>query len=270
MGGKSRAPAPDPRMGEAAVRQIALAEQQWQNYISNEQPWMQGIVNRAVGTYEDSTRRANNLNDYQLGMMRRNDDRYWGTAVPFEDELLGGVRRFDSDAFKEGQVGMARADVRQAFDGAEREAQRTAGRFGLNRVVRASTDVGLERAKAEANAANKTRQAAEQIGLSTKMQMYGGMRGLAGLGATNAQLGLASMGAAQAGAGGMGSTGFGMIGANNQSFNSAMGGMSAGIQGLGQFNQLQQNAAQINNANNPFATMLGAGTMLGAAWLGRR
>ena len=63
--------------------------------------------------------------------------------------------------------------------------------------------------------------------------------------------------------------GTGFLGANNAAQGAMNSGVSAGIQGLGSFTGLQQNAAQINNQNDPFATLLGAGTTLGAAWLGR-
>lgn len=271
-GGKgSSAPPPDPRMGEAALRQIYLAERQWEDYIApgGERDWLRGIANEAMDISRGNAERSQALSDYQLDMMKFNDERWRTTGVPFEDELLEAVRRFDSDAYKQDQVASARADVGMAFDQLGLQAGRNAGRMGINRVLRTTNDVGLEKAKATASAANKTRQAAEQVGLSTKMQMYGGMRGLAGLGATNAQLGIASMGAAQGAASGMMGAGAGSISANNQTFGSTMGGMSAGIQGLGSFTGLQQDAAQINNANDPFAALLGAGTTLGAAWLGR-
>jgi hypothetical protein len=45
--------------------------------------------------------------------------------------------------------------------------------------------------------------------------------------------------------------------------------MSAGIQGLGSYNQLQQNAVKINNDADPFAAILGAGAQLGAALISK-
>jgi hypothetical protein len=46
-------------------------------------------------------------------------------------------------------------------------------------------------------------------------------------------------------------------------------GMSAGIQGLGSYNQLQQNAVKINNDADPFAAILGAGAQLGATLISK-
>ena len=269
-GGKGDAPAPDPRMGQAALEQIALNRQIFEDYQANDRPWMQRVANEALGISRGNAERSQALSDYQLDMMKFNDGRWRTTGVPFEDELLEGVRRFDSDGYKQDQVASARADVGMAFDQLGLQAGRNAGRMGINRVLRTTNDVGLEKAKATAAAANKTRQAAEQVGLSTKMQMYGGMRGLAGLGATNAQLGIASMGAAQGAASGMMGAGTGFLGANNAAQGAMNSGVSAGIQGLGSFTGLQQNAAQINNQNDPFATLLGAAAGVGTSWaLGR-
>jgi hypothetical protein len=123
----------------------------------------------------------------------------------------------------------------------------------------------LSQASAIANAVAKTRQAADQIGLSNKMQLYGGMRGLAGLGATNASMAGAALGTGLNAAGTMSNIATGNNNANNASFNSAMGGMSAGINSLGMYGQLQNQAAQVNNENDPWASILGAGATLGAA-----
>lgn len=258
----SEAPAPDPRMAEAALRQTALSEAQWADYQANERPWLQNIANQALGIQKRSADSAAALSDYQLGQMKFNDNRYKTVGIPFEDQLLSDVNRFDSVGYKRGQVNAAKADVQEAADNAQAESTRGLMRRGVNPgsgmalATRGMQDIG--KATALASAANKTRLAADQIGLSTKMSMYGGMKGLAGLGNANAGLATAAMGTGLGAAGGMNATGAGMIGANNSSFSSAMGGMSAGINGLGQYNQLQQNAANINAQNDPFKTILGA------------
>ena len=258
----SSAPAPDPRMAEVAMRQAALAEAQWADYTANERPWLQNIANQALGIQKRSADSAAALTDYQLGAMRKNDDRYWNVAVPFEDKLLGDVNRFDSLGYKTNQINAARADVQEGFDNAQAASLRGLTRRGVNPgssmalATRGAGDIG--KASALASAANKTRLAADQIGLSTKMQMYGGMRGLAGLGATNAGLATGALSAGAGAAGSMMGTGTGLVGANNAAFNSTMGGLSASVNGLGQYNQLQQSAANINAQNDPFRTILGA------------
>jgi hypothetical protein len=343
-GGKGKAPAPDPQMGAAALRQIQLAENQFADYQQNDRPWMRGIADEALGLSRDGAAlarqqfglaqdqfgfsrdvanrqlgqseqqlgllrsqvdRSNSLADYQLGNMRRNDERYWNTAVPFEDQLIKDSQRFDSQAYKQGLVTQAQADVGSAFDRAGEENIRGMQRRGANPNSGAMLALGnqnsIAKATAMASAANKTRQAAEQVGLSTKMQMYGGMKGMAGLGATNAGLaagalgggtaalgagagfmnagvgamgaggnalamGNSSIGAMQGGASGMMGAGTGFLGANNAAFGSMNAGMSSGISGYGNYVGLQQNAQKINNDADPFNTILGAAAGIGTSW----
>lgn len=329
-GGKGDAPAPDPRMGEAAIRQLDMAERQYNDYRTQDMPFMRDIANRALGISEGSAslardqfgfsrdvaneqlamgreqlgltrsqvERANALGDYQLEQMRFNDDRYRNVAIPFEDKLLSEVDRFDSASYKQGLIGQAQADVGSAFDRAGAESTRNMQRRGVNpnsgAALAMSNQNSMAKAMAMASAANKTRQAADQVGLSTKMQMYGGMKGLAGLGATNAGLatgamgagtsaigtgygslnagigamgiGNSALGAMQSGAGGMTSAYGSYLGANNAAAGSFNQGMSSGIQGLGSYTQLGQNATQINNASDPFGTILGAAAGIGTQW----
>lgn len=273
-GGKGRAPAPDPRMGEAALRQIALNEREFDDYVANDRPWMRGIADQALGISRGNAERSQALADYQLDAMRRNDERYWNTAVPFENRLLEDVNRFDSQAYKDQLVGQALTDTQAQFDGAQQQQLRGLARMGVTptsgKFQALSNQTAIAKAAAMASAANKTRQAADQIGLSTKMQMYGGMRGLAGLGATNAQLGLGAVGAGNQSAAGMTGAAGSYLGANNAALAGMNSGISQGISGYGSFVGLQQDATKINNDANPFAALLGAGSTIAAARLGRR
>jgi hypothetical protein len=274
-GGKGGdAPAPDPRMGEAANRQIALAERQYADYIGpgGDREWIRSVANEAIGLTRSSAQKANELTDYQLAQMRLNDQRYRAVGIPYEDQLISDVNRFDSPAYKEGLVATNRADVQSNFDQAQAQQLRQLNRMGImpstgrSQVLRNQAD--LARASALASSVAKTRLAADQIGLSNKMQLYGGMRGLSGLGTTNAGLAGAAMGTGINSGGTMGNIATGNTNANSNAFNSAMGGMSAGISGLANYNNLQQRATQINNENDPWASLLGAGTTLGAAAIG--
>lgn len=271
---KGSAPAPDPRMAEAANRQIDLAEAQWADYQANERPWIQNMANEALGISRSQANRANALSDYQLENMKFNDARYRDVAIPFEDQLLADVNRFDSAGYKAQQVSSAMGDVQQSFSNAADQQRRGLARMGVNpnsgKSLAASAGMGFEQAKAMANAANKTRMAADQIGLSSKMSMYGGMKGLAGLGNANAALATGAMGTGLNAASSISAGGNNMVSANNSTFNSAMGGMSAGVSGLGNYAQLGQSATKINNDADPFASILGAGAQLGAAYLGRK
>lgn len=259
-------------MAEAANRQIDLAEQQYQDYRNFDAPLIREAATAALGISRDNAARANALSDYQLESMRFNDNRYRTVGVPFEDRLLEDVNRFDSADYKQGQIAAARADVQSSFDNAASQSARGLMRRGVNPasgMALATTGMNdIAKATALATAANKTRMAADQVGLSTKMQMYGGMRGLAGLGATSAQLATSGMQVGnQSGAGMTGATGS-MVNSNATAFGSSMSGMSAGIQGLGSYTSLGIQGAKVNNDANPLGALIGAGATLGAAYIG--
>lgn len=264
-------PEQDPRFAEAAQRGQELNERMYYDYRTQDMPWIRSVANEVLDISRGNAARSQALADYQLEAMRRNDARYWNTAVPFEDRLLQDVNRFDAQAYKEGMVRQALADTQAQFSNAQAQQQRSSARMGINpnsgRAMALGNQTAIAQAAAMASAANKTRQAAEQIGLSTKMQMYGGMRGLAGLGATNAQLGLGAMGAGQSAAAGMtGATGS-YAAANNAALDTFNRGNAAQIGAYNSLYNSQVNAA--SEAGEKYAMLLGAATQLGAAALSR-
>lgn len=268
----NQAPAPDPQMGAASVRQIELSEKQYADYMApgGDRDWMRSASTQALGIARQTADASSAMNAYQLGVMKQNDSRYWDTAVPFEDGLLKDVNRFDSQGYKDNQIRSAQADVQSSYDSASRDRMITMERMGINpssgRMADLQGSMDIAKANAMASASNKTRMAADQVGLSTKMSMYGGMKGLAGLGNANASLAGSALGTGlNAGNSMTGAVGA-SLGANNANFNSSMSGMSAGISGLGSYNQLQQSAAKINADNDPFKTIMGAAAGMGASY----
>lgn len=268
---KSDAPAPDPRMGEAANRQLDMAEAQYKDYREKDMPWMRGIAEESLGISRRNSERAGALSDYQLESMKFNDDRYKTVAIPFENQLLQDVERFDSQGYKDQQVASAMADVQSGFSGAAEQQRRGLARMGVNpnsgKSLAMGNSMGFEQAKAMANAANKTRMAADQVGLSSKMSMYGGMKGLAGLGNASAGLAMGAMGTGNQSAGGMTNAGNSFLNANNAAAGSFNQGMSAGIQGLGSYTSLGQKASEMNNANDIGGQLLGAAVGIGGSYL---
>ena len=263
-------PGPDPNVGTASREQIALNRDIFNDYRDNERPWMRNITEEALAIQRGNAERSQALSDYQLDSMRRNDQRYWGVGVPFENRLLEDVNRFDSQAYKDGLVNQALADTQAQFSNAQAQQQRGLARMGVNpnsgRFQALGAQMGIEQAKAMATAANKTRHAADQIGLSTKMQMYGGMRGLAGLGATNAQLGMGAMGVGNQSASGMTNSAGAYLSANNNALGAFNSGMSSGIQGLTGYSNLGIQAANVAAQNDPLSTILGAASGVGTGW----
>lgn len=268
---KGDAPAPDPRMAEAANRQLDMAQQQYDDYRNKDMPWMRGIAEESLGISRRNSERAGALSDYQLESMKFNDARYRDVAIPFEDQLLKDVNRFDSAGYKQSQVDSARADVQSSFDNVQNQTMRGLMRRGVNPgsgmalATGGALDIG--KATALATAANKTRMAADQVGLSSKMSMYGGMKGLAGLGNASAGLAMNAMSTGNQSGAGMTNAGSSFLNANNANFSGAQAGMASGISGLGSYTQLGQKATEMNNASDPFGTILGAAAGMGSAYL---
>lgn len=262
MGGKSSAPAPDPRIAEASMRQVALNERMFDDYAANDRPWMRDIANRALGISESNARRAGELSDYQLGQMKYYDDRFKRIVAPMEEGLVKDVERFDSQGYKNQLLDTARADTQGAFDRSLAATSRGLARMSVNpasgRFASVMNEGSLARAGALANAANKTRIAADQIGLANKMQLYGGLKGMSGLGMTNASLATGAIGAGnQSGAGMTGAAGS-YLSANNAALGAYNSGMGSGLNSLNNYSQLGIQAANVNAQNDPFNTILGA------------
>ena len=274
-GGKGDAPAPDPRMGEAALRQIALAEKQWEEYSKEggDRDWLRDITDRAISTYEDTQKATKEMSEYQLGQAQRRDNEYWNETVPYRGMVDDNIERLYSQDGIQNQVNNATADVNAAMSNTRAQAERGLTRMGVNPNSGAFSNMAnatsLQQATAMASAANKTRTAAEQAGLASRFQSLGAKLGLAGLGATNAGLATSALGTGLSAAGGMTGAAANNIGTNNATFGTTMSGMSQGISGYGNYVGLQQNATKINNDADPFTSLLGAGAQMGAAWLGK-
>lgn len=294
-----KAPKPDPRIGEATVRQIQLAEREYADYVApgGDRDFYRGVTQQTMaelsaagrrsetllGAQMQEMERARELQDYQLGQTKRNDERYWGVAVPYEDKLLRQVEDYDTEAFRENQVTRALADTQMQFDSSRQQGIRSMTRRGASPESGAygamMNDGGRAQAMAMATAANKTRLAAQQVGLSNKMQMYGGMKGLAGLGATSAQLAIGAGGLAvnaggaagaangqtmAAASGAQGAYG-NYLGANNNATAARNSGMSAGISGYNSYYGNQVKAAEIDGEF--LGGIVGAGSTMAAAYI---
>ena len=270
---KKDAAAPDPAIGQAALRQIDLAERQWAEYTKEggDREWLRGITNEALAIQRQTSDKAAEMSDYQLAQAQRRDNEYWNETVPYRGMVDDNIERLYSEAGIQNQVNNATADVNAAMSNAQAQAQRGLTRMGVNPNSGAygnmANATSLQQATAMAAAANKTRTAAEQAGLASRFQSLGAKLGLAGLGATNAGLATSALGTGLSAAGGMAGAAANNIGTNNQTFGATMNGMAQGISGATNLYSAQANAqAQANNASGEmFGAILGAGARLGAA-----
>lgn len=269
---KKDAAAPDPQIGAAAQRQIELAEKQWEEYVKEggDRDWIRGVTEEALGISRQNAASAQELSDYQLDSMQRNDDRYWNNTVPYQDRLDSEIDRLYSQDGINNQVNNAVADVNAATSNTNAQMQRGMTRMGVNPNSGAfgnmANATSLQQATAMASAANKTRMAAEQAGLATRFQSLGAKLGMAGLGATNAGLATSALGTGITAGNSMSGSAASNISANNQTFSGVMSGMGSGISGWNSYESNRINAANVNAQNDPFNTVLGAATGVGMNW----
>lgn len=285
-------PPPDPRIGQATLDQIDFSKKQYDDFMApgGDHDYIRGVTDRtlglqdqalgiqrdSVGLQQHAQQKADEMQDYELGQARTNDARYQNVYVPYEDQLLKQVNDQDTDSFRQSQVNRSLADTQMQFDSSRQQGIRSMTRRGANPNSGAygamMADGGRAQAMAMATAANKTRLASQQVGLSNKMQMYGGMKGMAGLGATSAQLALGAGGQSASAAQGIGATGAGMantgmgmgntglmpVNANNAALGIRSQGIGSGISGYNSYYGNQVSGAKVAADSNPMNSMLGA------------
>lgn len=281
-GGKgTEYPAPDPELVQAQIRSMGIqdtviqrmmdiseemlpiqkeqiraglaAAQSQANAITSAASMSVAPLMQQAQTADRLATKAIELQDYQQEQMRLNDQRWWDVGVKQEDALIEAVNEQGSQKYRDQQMGLAIGDVRQGFSNARNETLRSAARMGLDPssgsfgtgMGRLATDQAL----AEASAKNKMRLALDQTDLANKFQLYGGLKGMSGLGQTSAGL---ATGAINAG-----------TGAVNAGTNATMAGMRS-ASGGGSANP----AAGLAVANQGLSGMLSgfqaAGNMAGS------
>lgn len=224
------------------------------------------LMQQAV-TADKLANKAIELQDYQQEQMRRNDERWWDVGVKHEDSLIEAVNEQASQKYKDRQLGLTTGDVRQGFSNARAEMNRGAARMGLDPSSGAfgvgSARMATEQALAESSARNKMRLALDQTDMANKFQLYGGLKGMSGLGQTSAGLATgainAGTGAVNAGtnAAGMsmrsagGGGGGGSPGAGIAIANQGLSGMLSGFQAAGSMaGSMGSNATNMWNAQS--------------------
>lgn len=211
----------------AAVGQMELARDQWEDYKTTFAPVMLEQMQQQIDVGKNTYDLAREQQDFQLGLARKYDDRYWRDVAPIEDQLYEEARTFDTDAERERMAGLARGDVEQAFAGVRTQQRREMGRMGMNpsdpRYFAMNRELGAQQALATANAMNKTRQAAKDLGWARKTDAAALGRGLAGFSSSSSQM------AQGWGGQGMQGAGMGMQGAQ-----AALGGMNSTASSAGQ------------------------------------
>ena len=246
---------------EAARMQAEIATEQWNDFKTIFAPMIQQQMGEDMARSRTAAQLATEQQNFNIDRARQFDDRYWGTQVPLEDRMIEEALAYNEPAERERMAGQARADVEQAFANSNDQMARGMARYGVNpnsgRYMATMRDVGLARAAAEANAMNKTRQAARDIGWARLGDVAAIGRGLPGFAGQSTQL------AQGWGGQGLNTLGMGSITAGVGSVNQT----AAGAGGLFGGASANMRANAIEEAKNPgFELMMGMGSgVLGAA-----
>lgn len=264
-------PQPDPAVGKAQERMAALAERQQDYYENNFAPKVLDQMNQSLEITRQQANQSKEMQDYQLGLMKKYDERYQNVQIPLEDELIKQAKSYNQDTEREFMAGQAGADVEQASAIGQQNLQRGLAMRGINggspAAIAAMADMQSNADLAKAGAMNKTREAARQIGWTKLGEAAALGRGLPSFGASSASLAMgAGSGAVSAGQAGLGAVGTaaGISGTNTSNAinaNAQVGGLA-----LGKYNadlSAYNTAAQANAGKwQAVGQMVGTGASL--------
>lgn len=169
---------------EAARESAAIAREQWETFKSTYAPLLYEQTLADMDRSEQMSNLAIEQQQYGLDQARRYDDRYWGVQVPLEDRLIKEATEFNTEAEQNRMATEARADAQSAYTNSMGQMERGLRRINVNpnsgAYAGVMADTQMERAKMEANAVNKTRIAAQQLGWSRMTDAAAIGRGLPG------------------------------------------------------------------------------------------
>ena len=171
--GGSSAPAPDPNIGKAQLELAALSREQLELFKSDVWPTMKAQAERQEA-------RANEVwaldRDIQLRQKEIADIEYARRQelfFPIEERQISEAMAAGGAADQERQAALALGDVRAATARQQRDIALQQQSFGIDpnsgRYQGMQRAAGVDTAAVEAAAANRARQAAEQLGWAKRM-----------------------------------------------------------------------------------------------------
>lgn len=266
-------PGPDPRIGEAALRNAELGQEAFDWYkqyfettlapLQQEQASLnKQVTQQQLDIARDNQRISNETYDYQKGTFR-----------PVEQAIAADAMKFNEADYANRKAALAGADVTQAFDQAGAEVNRDLARRGMSlsagQASASASDLALRKAAAIASASNAARDQAEAVGFARKMDAASIGRNLPSQQATAAQIALSGGSQASGVAGSSLSGAQSNAGVMGQGYNTNIGANQAAGQLYATSSQQAQYAAAQNqqNSGDIFGTLVGAGTRLGSAYM---
>lgn len=243
--GSSSAPAPDPQIGAAALKQAETGEA-WLSFakdafaVSEErQKELDALTNRV-------TEQQLGLATDQAKWSREDRDRYNTVYKPIEDDFIKEATNYATEERQAEAAAEARADVQTAAANNRAATERANASMGVTpgsgrfTGVQAASDLGTT--LAEAGAANTSRQAVRDKGLALKADVANLGKGLPAQAAAGAGGSVAASGTALGGAQGTNSQALAASTIMNAGYGGAMQGYAGQASTLNQSYGLQLDA----------------------------
>ena len=263
--GGSSAPPPDPALIAAQIKSMGIQDNAIQEVLA---------LSKKMAPLQEAQMQFG-LDSGKTAFDQSQADRTWmlgrrDNLTSLQDTMLKDAQSFNEGDRANQLAGQAGADVTSAFDNAAGMQARNLARSGINpssgKALALGNETNIARAVAGASASNKARDSARLEGYSLTDR------------AANTLAGYPAMGMSATGQGAS-------IAANGINIaNSGVGGMSAGLGSASQMaGSMGSNATGMFNAqanyktqsdanaaaNDPFASILGAGATLGASYIGK-
>lgn len=189
----SSAPEPDENIGIAQREMSALAKEQWEKFTTDIYPEMlrQSKVQEERANQQFAL--TKDVTSTQLEQARKAYQRYEEGAVPAMEALRRDAEEYNLEANRERLALAAKADIATAMDAEQQNYERRQRAYGIDPTSGVTQfgggALGINKALAEAQAMNQTRQAAKDIGLQKQANVYNMYAGLPAQG--NASTGIA-------------------------------------------------------------------------------
>lgn len=251
----------DPALVKAIEEQTRIAQDANDRATANDDYWKSTFAPRYLDQMDQQMEDGRRLTDFNMGLAKKYDDRYWNTTAKQQDAFYRSVDGYDTEATRSRIAGEAGATVEAQNSAAMQALIRQLNRTGVNpnSGVYASNarQFAQQNAFQKAQAMNMTREAARKEGMNMRAvaaglggNLTGASAGFAGQAGGASQLGMNGIQGAQGG-----------FNANNANWNSTM---SLGANALSNLGSLGMNLTNQNfqaNAMNTqgFNQMLGYG-----------
>jgi hypothetical protein len=266
MGSKSSSAAPpDPRLIEGQLKSMGVQDAMIQQIMQNTAdtaPLQKEALQFGLDTSKSAYDQSQADRGWMLG--RR------GELSTLQDTQVKDAATFNTEDKANELAGKATTDVNQAFANAQGQNGRALARMGVNPNSGKSLAIGNQTAIAQAAAL-----AGAATGARTSARVEG--RALTDR-ATNTLAGYPSMATTATGAGaGFGSNGItvantGLAGLNSGSLSAATVAGQEGANAANMYGTMgnyKNQADQVAASNSPWATIIGAGAKIGAAYAGK-